>query len=50
LYGVSRLKAWGAPKLAGAVGAAVAVALSYSDVGMVIAKQIDKRDKYPNNG
>ncbi|PAF34003.1 hypothetical protein CHH69_18160 [Terribacillus saccharophilus] len=47
---VSRLKAWGAPKLAWAVGAAVGVAMNYADIGTVIAKQIDKRDSYPNNG
>ncbi|MGP7816780.1 hypothetical protein [Niallia sp. 01092] len=46
----SRLKAWGADKLAWAVGAAVAIALDYTDVGTMIAKQIDKRDKKPNNG
>ena len=47
---VSRLKAWGAPKLAFAVGASVIVALNYLDIGNQIAKQIDKRDKRPNNG
>ncbi|MFB6497294.1 hypothetical protein [Bacillus haynesii] len=47
---VSRLKAWGAPKLALAVGACVTVALNYLDVGTQIAKQLDKRDKRPNNG
>ncbi|MGM0879218.1 MAG: hypothetical protein ACQEWV_32430 [Bacillota bacterium] len=47
---VSRLNAWGAPKLALAVGACVTVALNYLDVGTQIAKQLDKRDKRPNNG
>ncbi|MFJ7746469.1 hypothetical protein [Peribacillus sp. NPDC097295] len=47
---VSRLKAWGAPKLALAVGACVTVALNYLDVGTQIAKQLDKRDKRSNNG
>ncbi|ODJ48817.1 hypothetical protein BFR34_08055, partial [Brochothrix thermosphacta DSM 20171 = FSL F6-1036] len=46
----SRLIAWGAPKLAWAVGVSVTVALTYSDVGGMIAKQIDKRDKKKNNG
>ncbi|WP_282034469.1 hypothetical protein [Metabacillus indicus] len=47
---VSRLKAWGAPKLALVVGACVTVALNYLDVGTQIAKQIDKKDKRPSNG
>lgn len=47
---VSRLKAWGAPKLALTVGACVTVALNYLDVGTTIAKEIDKRDKRPKNG
>lgn len=47
---VSKLKAWGAPKLALAVGASVTVALNYMDVGTRIAKQLDKKDKRPNNG
>jgi hypothetical protein len=47
---VSRLKAWGAPKLAYATGACVTIALNYLDVGNQIAKQLDKRDKRPNNG
>lgn len=46
----SRLKAWGAKKLAISVGVCVAVALNYLDVGTQIAKQLDKRDKVPNNG
>ncbi|MGX6444461.1 hypothetical protein ACWM35_14735 [Neobacillus sp. K501] len=46
----SRLQAWGANKLAWVVGAAVAIALDYSDVGGMIAIQIDKRDSQPNNG
>jgi hypothetical protein len=46
----SRLKAWGANKLAVAVGASVAIALDYMDVGTMIAKQLDKRDIRPNNG
>ncbi|ODJ62028.1 hypothetical protein BFR42_01115 [Brochothrix thermosphacta] len=46
----SRLITWGAPKLAWAVGVSVTVALTYSDVGGMIAKQIDKRDKKKNNG
>ena len=41
----SRLTAWGAPKLAWAVSGAVIFALNFSDIGGVIAKQIDKRDK-----
>ncbi|MET1180702.1 hypothetical protein ABG775_22495 [Peribacillus simplex] len=47
---VSRLKAWRAPKLALATGACVTIALNYLDVGNQIAKQLDKRDKRPNNG
>lgn len=47
---VSRLTAWGAPKLALAVGSTVTVALNYLDVGNTIAKELDKRDKRPNNG
>lgn len=47
---VSRMKAWGAPKSALAVGACVTVALNFLDVGTQIAKQLDKRDKRPNNG
>lgn len=46
----SRLIAWGAPKLAVSAGIAVEVALSALDLGNTIAKQIDKRDKRPNNG
>ncbi|ATF27092.1 hypothetical protein [Brochothrix thermosphacta] len=46
----SRLIAWGAPKLAYTAGVAVTVALNYSDIGGMIAKQIDKRDKKKNNG
>ena len=41
----SRLTAWGAPKLAWAVSGAVIFALNFSDIGGMIAKQIDKRDK-----
>ncbi|MPQ25711.1 hypothetical protein [Bacillus paralicheniformis] len=47
---VSCLKAWGATKLAETVGACVIVAMNYLDVGTQIAKQLDKRDKRPNNG
>ncbi|MED0988069.1 hypothetical protein [Bacillus paramycoides] len=47
---VSRLKAWGASKLAFAVGTCVTIALNYLDVGTQIATQLDKRDKRPNNG
>ncbi|MFS1519569.1 DNRLRE domain-containing protein [Bacillus sp. SCS-151] len=47
---VSRLKAWGAKKLAFAVGAAVAFALNYADVGGAIARYLDKKDKKPRNG
>lgn len=46
----SRLKAWGAKKLAISVGVCVTVALNYLDIGTQIAKQLDKRDKVPNNG
>ncbi|MDR0125538.1 MULTISPECIES: hypothetical protein [Bacillus] len=46
----SRLKAWGAKKLAISIGVAVAIALNYLDIGTQIAKQLDKRDKRPNNG
>jgi len=46
----SRLKAWGAKKLAVSIGVAVAIALNYLDIGTKIAKQLDKRDKRPNNG
>ncbi|SOC31606.1 hypothetical protein [Brochothrix thermosphacta] len=41
----SRLTAWRAPKLAWAVSGAVIFALNFSDVGGMIAKQIDERDK-----
>lgn len=47
---VSRLKAWGALKLAFAVGTCVTIALNYLDVGTQIATQLDRRDKRPNNG
>ncbi|MED5051002.1 RHS repeat-associated core domain-containing protein [Anoxybacillus rupiensis] len=47
---VSRLQAWGANKLAWIVGFAVGVALDYLDIGTMIAKEIDKRDKHPKNG
>ncbi|MDR7247971.1 hypothetical protein [Bacillus pumilus] len=46
----SRLKAWRAKKLAVSIGVAVAIALNYLDIGTQIAKQLDKRDKRPNNG
>lgn len=46
----SRLKAWGANKLAWAVGASVAVAMDYYDIGSKIAKELDKRDSKPKNG
>lgn len=46
----SRLKAWGAKKLAVSIGVAVTIALNYLDIGTQIAKQLDKRDKRPNNG
>lgn len=46
----SKLKAWGAKKLATLVGVSVTFALSYVDIGGQIAKQLDKRDKKPNNG
>ncbi|UTR16445.1 hypothetical protein MM221_07855 [Salipaludibacillus sp. LMS25] len=42
----SRLKAWGAKKLA----VSVAVAMDYANIGTTMAKQSDKRDKRPNNG
>jgi hypothetical protein len=47
---VSRLKAWGAPKLALVVGVSVTTALNYLDIGTNIAKQIDKRDSKKNSG
>lgn len=47
---VSRLKAWGAPKLALIVGVCVTTALNYLDIGTNIASQIDKRDSNKNNG
>lgn len=47
---VSRLKAWGAPKLANLVGISVAVAMEFLDVGANIARQIDKRDSKKNSG
>lgn len=47
---VSRLKAWGAPKLALIVGVCVTTALNYLDIGTNIASQIDKRDSNRNNG
>ncbi|MES1034399.1 hypothetical protein [Bacillus pumilus] len=40
----------GAKKLAVSIGVAVAIALNYLDIGTQIAKQLDKRDKRPNNG
>ncbi|OLP66831.1 hypothetical protein BACPU_01900 [Bacillus pumilus] len=36
--------------MAFSVGLAVTVALNYLDLGGQIAKQLDKRDKRPNNG
>ncbi|MEI2403240.1 hypothetical protein [Niallia taxi] len=47
---VSRLKAWGAPKLATVVGVSVITALNYLDVGTAIAKEIDKRDSKKKSG
>jgi len=47
---VSKLTAWGAPKLALFAGAAVAVAMDYSDIGTKIAKYIDSKDNRPKNG
>lgn len=47
---VSRLKAWGAKKLASVVGLCVSVAMDYLDVGTMLAKQLDKRDIRPING
>lgn len=47
---VSRLNAWGAPKLALIVGVCVTTALNYLDIGTNIAKQIDKRDSKKNSG
>lgn len=44
------MKAWGAPKLALIVGASVAFAMEYLDIGLNIAKQIDKRDSKKNSG
>ncbi|WP_369436269.1 hypothetical protein [Lysinibacillus fusiformis] len=46
----SKLTEWGAPKLAIFVGAAVAIALDYSDVGAKIAEYLDSKDSKPNNG
>ena len=46
---VSRLKAWGAPKLAVAVGAGSAWVMNYMDLGTGLAKWIDSRDTKPNN-
>ncbi|GKU82588.1 hypothetical protein [Niallia sp. NCCP-28] len=46
----SRLKAWGAKKLALIVGVSVTTALNYLDIGTNIARQIDKRDSKKNNG
>lgn len=47
---VTRLKAWGAPKLALVVGVSVTTALNYLDIGTNIANQIDKRDSKKNSG
>lgn len=47
---VSRLKAWGAPKLALLVGASVGFAMTFLDIGGNIARQIDKRDSKKNSG
>ncbi len=46
----SKLTEWGAPKLAIFVGAAVAIALDYSDIGAKIAEYLDSKDSKPNNG
>lgn len=46
----SRLKAWGAKKLAIALGVIITFAMNYLDMGTVIAKELDMRDKKPNNG
>lgn len=45
----SRLKAWGANKLAVGIGVAVNIFINYFDIGTAIAKWIDARDKRPNN-
>jgi len=39
----------GANKLATAIGAAVAIAMDYLDIGGKIAKELDKSDSKPNN-
>ncbi|MFF3021090.1 hypothetical protein ACFVRR_00300 [Gottfriedia sp. NPDC057948] len=46
----SKLTAWGAPKLANSITAIVAVATEVFDVGLAIAKGIDRIDSKPNNG
>ncbi|MFZ3589764.1 hypothetical protein ACOI1C_10900 [Bacillus sp. DJP31] len=47
---VSRLTAWGAPKLAIFVGAAVVWALDYLNIGSQIARYLDSKDSKPRNG
>lgn len=46
----SKIIAWGAPHLAWIIGAAVAFAMDYFNLGSAIARFIDSRDTYPNNG
>lgn len=46
----TKLTEWGAPKLAIFVGAAVSVAMEYSDVGGKIAEYIESKDSKPKNG
>lgn len=47
---VSKLKEWGAPKLAAAVGGIIGTAMNYLDIGTKIAQILDSKDKRPNNG
>ncbi|WP_017470382.1 hypothetical protein [Amphibacillus jilinensis] len=46
----SKLKSWGLATLAGSLGVAVAFAVNYTDVGGMVARWFDNRDKKPGNG
>lgn len=46
----SKLKAWGANKLAWAVGGAVSFAMDYGNIGSAVANYLDRKDHKPNNG
>lgn len=46
----SKLKAWGANKLAWAIGGAVGFAMDYGNIGSAVTKYLDRKDSKPNNG